>query len=218
MVDGMASLVSSYKTIQIKCSLQNIFEETNQMAISRRNFLKGSVLAAGAVVVSNKPAQADVDSPELRTKGLQSTTTVCPFCAVGCGMIVHTKNGKVVNIEGDPDHPINEGSLCSKGSAMFQIANNDRRLTKVRYRAPGSSKWEEKSWDWAMQRIAKLMKETRDRNFVKTEMIKGKEYVVNRNDGMAIIGAAALENEECYLLGKFARAMGVGYLEHQARV
>lgn len=218
MVDGMASLVSSYKTIQIKCSLQNIFEETNQMAISRRNFLKGSVLAAGAVVVSNKPAQADVDSPELRTKGLQSTTTVCPFCAVGCGMIVHTKNGKVVNIEGDPDHPINEGSLCSKGSAMFQIANNDRRLTKVRYRAPGSSKWEEKSWDWAMQRIAKLMKETRDRNFVKTEMIKGNEYVVNRNDGMAIIGAAALENEECYLLGKFARAMGVGYLEHQARV
>ena len=218
MVDGMASLVSSYKTIQIKCSLQNIFEETNQMAISRRNFLKGSVLAAGAVVVSNKPAQADVDSPELRTKGLQSTTTVCPFCAVGCGMIVHTKNGKVVNIEGDPDHPINEGSLCSKGSAMFQVANNERRLTKVRYRAPGSSKWEEKSWDWAMQRIAKLMKETRDRNFVKTEMIKGKEYVVNRNDGMAIIGAAALENEECYLLGKFARAMGVGYLEHQARV
>ena len=188
------------------------------MAISRRNFLKGSGLAVGTLLVSNKPVQADVDSPKLRTKGLQSTTTVCPFCAVGCGMVVHTKNGKVVNIEGDPDHPINEGSLCSKGSAMFQIANNERRLTKVRYRAPGSSKWEEKSWDWTMQRIAKLMKETRDRNFVKTEMIKGKEYVVNRNDGMAIIGAAALENEECYLLGKFARAMGVGYLEHQARI
>ena len=188
------------------------------MAISRRNFLKGSGLAAGALVVSNKPAQADVDSPELRTKGLQSTTTVCPFCAVGCGMIVHTKNGKVVNIEGDTEHPINEGSLCSKGSAMFKIANNDRRLTKVRYRAPGSGKWEEKSWDWAIERIAKLMKETRDRNFVKTETIKGNEYVVNRNDGMAILGAAALENEECYLLGKFARAMGVGYLEHQARV
>jgi formate dehydrogenase major subunit len=101
---------------------------------------------------------------------------------------------------------------------MFQVANNERRLTRVRYRAPGSSKWEEKSWDWAMQRIARLMKETRDRNFVKTETINGKEYVVNRNDGMAILGAAALENEECYLLGKFARAMGVGYLEHQARI
>ena len=188
------------------------------MAISRRNFLKGSGLAAGALVLPGKPAQADVDSPELRTKGLQTSTTVCPFCAVGCGMIVHTKNGKVVNIEGDPEHPINEGSLCSKGSAMFQVANNERRLTRVRYRAPGSSKWEEKSWDWAMQRIAKLMKETRDRNFVKTETINGKEYVVNRNDGIAILGAAALENEECYLLGKFARAMGVGYLEHQARI
>ena len=188
------------------------------MAISRRNFLKGSGLAAGALVLPSKPAQADVDSPELRTKGLQTTTTVCPFCAVGCGMIVHTKNGKIVNIEGDAEHPINEGSLCSKGSAMFQVANNERRLTKVRYRAPGSSKWEEKSWDWAMQRIARLMKETRDRNFVKSETIKGKEYVVNRNDGMAILGAAALENEECYLLGKFARAMGVGYLEHQARI
>jgi formate dehydrogenase major subunit len=188
------------------------------MAISRRNFLKGTGLAAGALVVSGKPAQADVDSPVMRTKGLQTSTTVCPFCAVGCGMIVHTKNGKIVNIEGDPEHPINEGSLCSKGSAMFQVANNERRLTKVQYRAPGSSSWEEKSWDWAMQRIATLMKETRDRNFVKTETIKGKEYVVNRNDGMAMLGAAALDNEECYLLGKFARAMGVGYLEHQARI
>jgi formate dehydrogenase major subunit len=188
------------------------------MTISRRNFLKGSGIAAASLVVSGKPAQANVDSPEMRTKGLHVTTTVCPFCAVGCGMIVHTKDGKIVNIEGDTEHPINQGSLCSKGSALFQVANNERRLTKVRYRAPGSSRWEEKSWDWAMERIARLMKETRDRNFVKTETIMGKEYVVNRNDGMAILGAAALDNEECYLLGKFARAMGVGYLEHQARI
>jgi formate dehydrogenase major subunit len=169
-------------------------------------------------VVSGEPTHADADSQEMRTKGLQSTTTVCPFCAVGCGMIVHTKDGKIVNIEGDREHPINEGSLCSKGSAMFQVANNERRLTKVQYRAPGSSKWEEKSWDWTMERIAVLMKETRDRNFVRTETVKGKEYIVNRNDGMAMLGAAALDNEECYLLGRFARAMGVGYLEHQARI
>ena len=188
------------------------------MTISRRNFLKGAGLAAGSLAVSGKQAQADVDSPEMRTKGLHTTTTVCPFCAVGCGQIVHTKNGKIVNIEGDREHPINEGSLCSKGSSLFQIANNERRLTKVQYRAPGSSKWEEKSWDWVMQRIATLMQETRDRNFVKTETIKGKEYVVNRNEGMAMLGAAALDNEECYLLGKFARAMGVGYIEHQARI
>lgn len=188
------------------------------MTISRRNFLKGSGLAAGTVALTGKTAKASVDVPTLRTKGLQTSTTVCPYCAVGCGMIVTTKNGKVVNIEGDPEHPINQGSLCSKGSALFQVANNERRLTKVQYRAPKSDKWEEKSWDWAMERIAKLMKETRDRNFVKQEKINGEMYTVNRNDGMAMIGAAALDNEECYLLGKFARAMGVGYLEHQARI
>jgi formate dehydrogenase major subunit len=188
------------------------------MGISRRNFIKGSCLTAGTVALTGKPAKAAVDTPQLRIKGLQTSTTVCPYCAVGCGMIVHTKDGKVVNIEGDTEHPINRGSLCSKGSALIQVANNERRLTKVQYRAPGSAKWEEKSWDWAMERIAKLMKESRDRNFVKTEKIGGKEYTVNRNEGMAMLGAAALDNEECYLLGKFARAMGVGYLEHQARI
>jgi len=188
------------------------------MAISRRNFLKGTGLAAGSLSLTGTAARAATGSPELRTKGLQVTTTICPYCAVGCGMLVHTQNGKVVNIEGDPQHPINQGSLCSKGSALFQVANNERRLTKVQYRAPGSDRWEEKSWDWAMARIAKLMKETRDRNFVRQETINGEPFTVNRNDGMAMIGAAALDNEECYLLGKFARAMGVGYLEHQARI
>lgn len=188
------------------------------MGVSRRDFLKGSGAAAVGLALSGKPASAAVKVPGLRTKGLATTTTVCPYCAVGCGMIVHSKNGKIVNIEGDPEHPINQGSLCSKGSALFQVANNERRLTKVQYRAPGSAKWEEKSWDWTMERIAKLMKESRDRNFVTTEKIDGKEYTVNRNEGMAMLGAAALDNEECYLLGKFARAMGVGYLEHQARI
>lgn len=191
------------------------------MGVSRRNFLKGSAIVAGAAGVAalkGKPVQADIDVAGLRIKGLQHTTTICPYCAVGCGLIVHTKNGKVVNIEGDTEHPINKGSLCSKGSALFQVVNNDLRLTKVQYRAPKSDKWEEKSWDWAIERIAKLMKESRDRNFVEQEEINGKTYTVNRNEGMAMIGAAALDNEECYLLGKFARAMGVGYLEHQARI
>ena len=188
------------------------------MGISRRNFLKGTGAAAGTVALTGKAANAKVDSEELRTKGLTVTTTVCPYCSVGCGMIVHTKNGKIVNIEGDPEHPINRGSLCSKGSAVTQVANNERRLTTVKYRAPGSDKWEDKSWDWAMERMARLMKETRDRNFVKEEKIDGKTYTVNRNDGMTMLGAAALDNEECYLVGKFARAMGVGYLEHQARI
>jgi len=191
------------------------------MGITRRNFLKGSaaaVGAAGAIALEGEPAKAQLKVPELRTKGLQRTTTICPYCAVGCGLVVDTKNGKVVNIEGDTVHPISKGSLCSKGNALIQVANNERRLGKVLYRAPKSDKWEEKSWDWAMGRIARLMKETRDRNFVSREEVNGQTYTVNRNDGMAMIGAAALDNEECYLLGKFARAMGVGYLEHQARI
>ncbi len=188
------------------------------MGISRRNFLKGSGLAAGALAVSGTAARAEAEGTGLRTKGLKSSTTVCPYCAVGCGMIVHTKDGKVVNIEGDPEHPINRGALCSKGSALFQVANNERRLDRVLYRAPGSDKWQEKPWDWALERMAALMKESRDRNFVKSETIQGRQVRVNRNEGMAFLGAAALDNEECYLWGKFARAMGVSYLEHQARI
>lgn len=191
------------------------------MKISRRQFLIGAgVAAAGGALAREQAEAAGIDSPELRTKGLKTTTTICPFCAVGCSMIVHAKDGKVVNIEGDDKSPINQGSLCSKGSAMFQIANNDRRLKKVMYRAPGSSRWEEKSWDWALDRIARLMKDTRDRTFKTREISKkdGKEYTINRTEGMAVIGGAGLDNEECYLESKFARSMGVVFLEHQARL
>ena len=188
------------------------------MDVSRRGFLKlsGATLATSGLGISLSPAKAH--AKELKTIHTKESLTVCPYCSVGCGIIVSVRDGKAINTEGDPDPPINQGSLCSKGAALFQVANNERRLTKVQYRAPKSDKWEEKSWDWAMGRIANLMKETRDRNFVKQEEVDGKMYTVNRNDGMAMIGAAALDNEECYLLGKFARAMGVGYLEHQARI
>ena len=191
------------------------------MDISRRKFLIGGGIAAvGLAIPGTQSSASDFDSPEIRTKGLKATTTICPFCAVGCSMIVHAKDGKIVNIEGDETSPINRGSLCSKGSAMFQIANNDRRLKKVMHRAPGSEKWEEKSWDWTLDRIAVLMKETRDRTFRKKEINKknGKEYKVNRTEGIAIFGGAGLDNEECYLESKFARSMGVVYLEHQARL
>ena len=124
------------------------------MDVSRRNFLKGSGLAAGSLALTGKVAQAGETPAEMRTKGLKHTTTICPFCAVGCGMIVHTKDGKIVNIEGDTEHPINQGALCSKGSALFQVANNEHRLTKVQYRAPKSDHWEEKSWDWRDQAVS----------------------------------------------------------------
>lgn len=191
------------------------------MGITRRQFLLGGGLATTGLAISSKSGRAsNIDAPDLRIKGLKATTTICPFCAVGCGMIVHVKNGKVVNIEGDDLSPINRGSLCSKGEALFQVANNDRRLQKVMYRAPGSDRWEEKQWDWALDRIAKLMKETRDRTFKSAEVNKkdGKQYTVNRAEGMAILGGAGLDNEECYLLSKFARSMGLIFLEHQARL
>jgi anaerobic selenocysteine-containing dehydrogenase len=189
------------------------------MGVSRREFLQGGALAA-ALALSAKKAEAGEDSPQMRTKGLKTSTTICPFCAVGCGLVVSTKNGKIVNIEGDTQHPINQGALCSKGSALFQVANNERRLNKVLYRAPGSDQFVEKSWDWALERIAQNMKGTRDRTFKARETNKkdNKEYVVNRTEGMAFLGGAGLDNEECYLWSKFARAMGVANLEHQARI
>lgn len=194
-------------------------KEKSNMAFSRRQFLQGGAVAT-ALALTGKNAQASADAPQMRTKGLKSSTTICPFCAVGCGLVVHTKGGKIVNIEGDTEHPINQGALCSKGSALFQVANNEKRLQKVLYRAPGSDKFVEKSWDWALERITQNMKETRDRSFKAREINKkdNKEYLVNRTEGMAFLGGAGLDNEECYLWSKFARSMGVANLEHQARI
>ena len=123
------------------------------MQITRRVFLKLSgATAIGATLtklgLSLTGCKKYTENPELRIQYATETTTICPYCGVGCGQIVAVENGKVINIEGDPDHPINEGSLCSKGSALYQIANNPQRLTKVLYRAPGGSDWEEKNWDW----------------------------------------------------------------------
>ncbi len=183
------------------------------MDLTRRDFLKLSgVTALIATGLFNlKPLTARAQDLQLRIRYAKQTTTICPYCAVGCGQIVSVSNGKVINIEGDPDHPINQGSLCSKGSALYQVANNERRLDKVKYRAPGGSDWEEKSWNWAIERISSRIKETRD-----AELSDGRK--TNRIDNIAAIGGAALDNEECYLYSKFARALGVVYLEHQARI
>ncbi|MFI5354816.1 MAG: formate dehydrogenase, partial [Desulfobaccales bacterium] len=122
--------------------------------------------------------------------------------------------GKLVDVEGDPDHPINQGSLCSKGQAVFEVVTSPRRLQKVRYRAAGSDHWEEKDLDWAMQTLAQRVKATRDANFT----AKSGDVTVNRTETLASIGGAALNNEECYLLAKLSRALGIVYLEHQARL
>ena len=120
----------------------------------------------------------------------------------------------VINIEGDPSHPISEGTLCTKGAAALQVVNNPRRLKKVLYRAPGGKAWEEKSWDWALQRIAARVRRRATRRSRRT--VDG--HVVNRTEAIACLGGSALDNEECYLLAKLMRALGLVYVEHQARL
>ena len=184
---------------------------------TRRQFLGGlttgavtGAVAAGALAQGGcGPAVAP-----LKTRGATPSTTVCPFCGVGCGQVVSTQNGRVISIEGDPAHPVSEGTLCSKGAAGIQVVNNPRRLQKVLYRAPGGTAWEEKTWDWALPRIAAKVKATRDRTF-KTS-VNGR--TVNRTEAIACLGGSALDNEEAYLLVKLMRALGLVYVEHQARL
>jgi formate dehydrogenase major subunit len=141
--------------------------------------------------------------------------TICPYCAVGCGMVVGTVGGKVVNIEGDPDHPINQGALCSKGETLVHLADSPDRVTQPMYRASGADEWEEVEWEWALDQIARRVKDTRDANWTEQDE-QGR--LVNHTKAIAHVGSAALDNEECALLVKALRSMGIIYLEHQARI
>ena len=201
------------------------------MGVSRRDFLKlsgGTVLVA-SLGVNLDPAKAYAQ--ELRIKNAKQTTTICPYCSVGCGIVVYAENGKIINTEGDPDHPINEGTLCSKGSSVSQLVNNETRVKKPMYREPGGTAWKEVEWDWALDRIARLVKDVRDKSFKTVSRAKVKEtqpdgsvievekdFTVNRTDAIAHVGSAALDNEECYLLQKLVRSWGLVYVEHQARI
>lgn len=201
------------------------------MGVSRRDFMKisGSTVLLGSLGINLDPAKAYAQG--LRIKDAKVTQTVCPYCSVGCGIIVHSKDGKVVNTEGDPEHPINEGALCSKGASLYQVVNNPNRLTKPKYRAAGSAEWKDVEWNWALDEIAKRVKETRDKSFKLTSKSKikekqpdgtekdvEKEFTVNRTDAIAHVGSAALDNEECYMLQKMLRSWGLVYIEHQARI
>lgn len=197
------------------------------MDISRRTFLKLSGATGVGAFFGGSLFDLSAVAAQVKTfkiKSAKATPTICPYCSVGCGILVYTENGKLINTEGDPDHPINQGSLCSKGSAVFQLHSNERRLTKPLYRAPGSGKWEEKDWDWVLQRIAEKTKEARDNNFISKEDIVNPKtgittaVTVNRTEAIASLGGAALDNEEGYILQKLMRGLGVVYLEHQARI
>jgi anaerobic selenocysteine-containing dehydrogenase len=180
---------------------------------TRRQFL-GALTTGGVAIGAVSQAGCGPAVPPLKTLGATPTTTVCPFCGVGCGQVVSTSKGSVINIEGDLGHPISEGTLCSKGASAIQVVNNPRRLQKVLYRAPRGTAWEEKTWDWALARIATRVKETRDKTFKTTT--DGR--VVNRTEAIACLGGSALDNEEAYVLAKLMRALGLAYVEHQARL
>jgi formate dehydrogenase major subunit len=193
------------------------------MQLSRRDFLKLSGATVGGLLVSGGPTgmalAQGITTFDLH-KPIGETPTICCFCGVGCGAIVAAQDGRVVNLEGDPDHPVNQGSLCSKGLAMAQLNTvdgevNARRLQKPQYRKAGGTTWEEVEWDWALEQIARRVKDTRDEYFIE---IDDDERMVNRVEAIASLGGAALDNEECSLISKAMRALGLVYIEHQARI
>lgn len=150
-----------------------------------------------------------------RISGAQRYISVCPFCAVGCSQQVFVRDGRVIDIEGNADSPISAGHLCPKGASTYQLLNNPNRPTKVLYRAPGATGWEERPLDWAMARIAQRTKEARDADFQMTD-VNGTR--VNRLETVASIGGATLDNEENYLIAKLLRNLGVVYITNQARI
>ena len=200
------------------------------MQLTRRSFLKltGATAATATLAgVGLNTASASAAYP-LRIKFTKEVPTICTYCGVGCGIICSVREGIVVNAEGDPDHPINEGTLCSKGSSIFNMSYifeekgkpilNPKRMTKVLYRAPGASDYEVKDWDWALDEIAKRIKDTRDRTLVETVDVGGRQVTVNRTNAINWLGSAWCTGEENYLFHKMARAMGVINVDHCARL
>jgi formate dehydrogenase major subunit len=181
----------------------------------------GAGLAVGDVGVSLAEVGAAAGAQKLA--GAKEFTTACNFCSVGCGMVAHVKDGTLVNLEGDPDHVINEGALCSKGAAMKATHESDQRVRSPLYRAPGSDRWEEISWDAALGKIAAKVTQVRDTTWIATEKDKDKDgkeidLPVGRTDALAFLGGAQNTNEECYLFQKMARTFGSVIVEHQARL
>ena len=167
-------------------------------------------------VVTERPISPR--TPEIRSRlvGAEVGVSVCPYCAVGCSQLVYHRDGTVLSIEGNYESFINGGTLCPKGAATYGLVVNPRRLTTVKYRAPHSDRWEDVPLDWAMERIAQLVKKTRDETFVHTTP-DGR--TVNRTTGIAHLGGATLDNEENYVIKKlFTAGLGMVYIENQARI
>ena len=199
------------------------------MGITRRSFLKltGAALVTSVMYefVGQSPALAEGLGSTWKLVDVTETSTICCYCSGGCGTIVSVRNGTLVNIEGDPDHPINRGGMCSKGASQFAVNSifddktgaqyiNPNRLTKPMVRRAGRSEWEPLSWEKAIEEIATRVKKTRDANY--ETVANG--VTVNRCEAIAHFGAAALDNEEGYAVQKLCRGLGMTYIEHQARI
>jgi formate dehydrogenase major subunit len=191
------------------------------MELTRRGFLKATAVGT-TVALGFDVARAKAEMREFKISRTTETRSICPYCAVSCGVILHTlgdraRNVKasVVHVEGDPDHPISRGSLCPKGITLKEDITHARRLTQPKVRRPGSDKWENIGWDEAIAKIARHLKDTRDRCFVAKN---AKGQTVNRNPGMGVIGGCTDTNEFNFLQWKFISALGVPYRDSQARV
>jgi formate dehydrogenase major subunit len=191
--------------------------------VTRREFLKLSATGAGALAASPLGfdlAPATRVKQRLRIEGATVSHSVCPYCAVGCALLAYTRKvpggtGELLQIEGDPDSPVNEGRLCPKGATAMQLAVSRGRVASPLYREPGAAEWKRVSWDFALDKLARNIKASRDRTFVTADATGN---VVNRCEGVAFAGGAAFSSEEGYLATKLMRGLGVVYLEQQARV
>jgi len=195
------------------------------MTVTRRGFLKITAAGIGTTSLAAMGFSPRRALAEVRTFKLSHTTetrNTCPYCSVGCGIILHAlgdraKNARseIIHVEGDPDHPVNRGTLCPKGAGLLDFIHSPNRLRTVEYRAPGSDHWERKDWNWALDRIARLMKDDRDRNFVARNAAG---VTVNRWLTCGFLAASASSNEAGYITNKVIRALGMTALDNQARV
>ena len=191
--------------------------------LTRRDFIKWTGVGAGTLALSELGfdlAQAYSVRQTLRISGATQAHSVCPYCAVGCSLLAYTRREadgttKLLQIEGDPDSPVNEGRLCPKGATAMDLAISIRRVERPLYKAPGASTWQQVSWDFVLDKVAQNIKATRDRTFVTTDAAGN---VVNRCEGFAFAGGAAFSSEEGYFAAKVMRGLGVVFVEQQARV
>lgn len=193
--------------------------------VTRRGFLKLTGVSAVAVAsgLGFSLSAAEAKGFALKLDGCTKIPSICHFCSGGCSMLLHVKDGKLIHLEGNPDSPVNEGGLCPKAASLEQVAYSEERPKLPLYRAPGASDWKEISWDEAIERIAKKTVEIREKTWKATDEIttktgEKKTVPAKRAEGLAMIGSAEVDNEESYLLSKFARLVGTPFHEHQARI